>query len=268
MSIRILLVDDSPEILLVLSLGLESEGYEILTASNGKEALEIMEISPISLVITDIMMPKMGGLEFVEKCRKSSSFGHIPILIVSAKTSTATKTIASELGVNGFLEKPVNFELLQKAINLALAKSAEMVRKNSEQEENNWETHRQYQRAPFLCEASFTSESISGLTLLSSLSLGGCNLETKLPVTNGSILNIKIKVDPEHTIEVQGKVCYSIPRSGVGVQFIGLDDISRQVISRIVNSVCSIKHIYELEHNNKYEKMLDSISNKLSAVAF
>lgn len=267
MSIRILLVDDTPEILATLSSGLEDEGYEILTATNGIEALEILELSPISLMITDVMMPKMGGLELIEKCRKNSSFGHIPILILSSKNNTVTKAIASEMGVNGFLEKPVNFELLRKAINLTLTQAAEAVRKAAETEQV-WLERREYQRAPFLCEASFTCESISGVTLLSSLSLGGCSLDTKLPITKGSILNITIKIDPEHTIKVEGKVCYSIPKSGMGIQFVNLDDESRQLINRVVTSVCSIKRIYELEYHSQYEKMIDSISSQLTSDAF
>lgn len=263
MSIRILLVDDTPEILTTLSTGLEDDGYEILTATNGIEALEILELSPVSLMITDIMMPKMGGLELVEKCRKNSSFGHIPILILSSKNNNVTKAIASEMGVNGFLEKPVNFDLLRKAINLTLAQAAEAVRKDAEKEQA-WLERREYQRAPFLCEASFTCDSVSGVTLLSSLSLGGCSLDTKLPIAKGSILNITIKLDPEHTIKVEGKVCYSIPKSGVGIQFINLSDSSKQLIDRIVTSVCSIKRIYELEYHNQYEKMIDTISNQLT----
>jgi DNA-binding response OmpR family regulator len=263
MGIRILLVDDSIEILETVSYCLEEEGYEVLTASNGIEALQIMELSPVALVVTDIMMPQMGGLEFVEKCRKNSSFGHVPIIIVSSKYNESTKAIASEMGVNGFLEKPINFELLQKAISLTLAKSAEVVRQNLENEQI-WKERRQYQRAPFLCEASFSSENISGITLLSSLSLGGCSLDTKIPINKGTVLTLTIKLDPNHTIRVEGKVCYSIPRSGIGIQFMSLDNESKQLIENIVNSVCSIKNIYEFEHQNKFEKMVDSIDKSLA----
>jgi hypothetical protein len=181
---------------------------------------------------------------------------------MSSKYNESTKAIASEMGVNGFLEKPVNFELLRKAINLTLAKSAEVVRQNS-QKEQVWQKYRQYQRAPFLCEASFSSENFSGTTLLSSLSLGGCNLDTRLPMSKGTILSISIKLDPNHTIKVDGKVCYSIFGSGMGIQFMNLDDKAKQLIENIVTSVCSIRRIYEFELQNKYEKIIDSISEHL-----
>src|SRR5262245_44999827 len=105
---RIMLVDDMPENLVILMTYLSSEGYEVITAQNGAEALALLAGNPPDLIISDIMMPKMGGFEFIEKLRRNYTAGYIPLIFASAKDKNVAQRMAFDLGADGFLEKPVS----------------------------------------------------------------------------------------------------------------------------------------------------------------
>lgn len=258
MGIRILVVDDMPAITILMSEYLSDQGYEVLTASNGQEALELMELTPISLIICDVMMPKMGGFEFIEKCRKTSSHAHVPIIVVSAKIGSNTRTIVTELGANGFLEKPINLEILSKLITSTLASQ---LKKNNTIKGHNGVNSRAHQRVPFFCEAHYQGEGVSGTTVTTSISRGGCNLEIQNPLPVGLVLLIKIKLHPGHTISVVGSVCYSIPKSGVGIRFLGLDGESEKLIDSIVSTISGME-LFDLEYKNQTGKLIDTFVDK------
>ena len=82
MAKRILLVDDEPLIIKGLRFTLEQEGYEILTASDGEEALEVFHSEPVDLVLLDVMLPKLDGIQVCQRIRETSN---VPILMLTAK---------------------------------------------------------------------------------------------------------------------------------------------------------------------------------------
>jgi CheY-like chemotaxis protein len=244
MSTRILIIDDMPGILALLSVYLDNQGYEVMTAQNGEEALQVLEHFTPALIISDIMMPRMGGFEFIEQCRRNNPYGYIPIIVVSAKDRASTETIAAELGADGFLEKPINLDLLQKAIEATLAKAlakAKWVPENNATAQANLESRRT-PRANFLCEAYFEGGGISGLTIVSNLSRGGCSLDIYTTIPVGTILFIRMKVQPGRIIEVVGEVRYSEARTGAGIEFINIDRSSGELIDRIVESLSGQNH--------------------------
>jgi DNA-binding response OmpR family regulator len=103
---RILVVDDEPHLLRSLSFILSKSGYEVVTASNGEEALEkLFEIRP-ELIILDIMMPNKNGYEVCEAIRKMPEFAEIYIVVLSAKGGEMDKEKALSLGANEFMSKP------------------------------------------------------------------------------------------------------------------------------------------------------------------
>lgn len=259
MGIRILVVDDMPIITSLISEYLMDQGYEAISAENGQEALELMEVSPVSLVVSDVMMPKMGGFEFIEKCRQF--YPKVPIIVVSAKQDNQTRSMVTELGANGFLEKPINLEVLSKLISSTL--SAQM--KKIVLPEPDFESTRKYLRVPFFCEASFKGETISGVTIITSISRAGCNLEIQSALSIGAILSIKIKLYPGHTINVDGSVCYSIPKSGIGVRFIELDEESGRLIDNIVTSVSKLG-LFDLEYRDNTGKLIDTFVDKFDVL--
>lgn len=100
---RILVVDDDPPSVKMISFLLQEEGYSILTASNGQDALRKVEEEAPDLLILDVMMPHMDGLEVCRRVRRSRN---IPIIILSAKGETTDRVTGLELGADDYLAKP------------------------------------------------------------------------------------------------------------------------------------------------------------------
>ncbi|MFE1629151.1 response regulator transcription factor [Brevibacillus reuszeri] len=99
----ILLVDDEPQILEILSSYLRKEGYHVLTASEGRQALEIAATYPLALMILDLMLPDKTGEEVCIEVRKSS---RVPILMLTAKSGEADRIRGLEIGADDYLVKP------------------------------------------------------------------------------------------------------------------------------------------------------------------
>ncbi|MCP4139364.1 MAG: response regulator [Chloroflexi bacterium] len=107
----LLVVEDVPNILELLSVTLRFKGYPVITAGNGEEALEIIAKERPALIITDILMPKMDGYAFVQNLRTDIKTHDIPIIFLSATYVTPEdKTFALSLGASRFIEKPIDTE--------------------------------------------------------------------------------------------------------------------------------------------------------------
>ncbi len=111
----ILLVDDNDEILAFLSDDL-SDKYEVLTALNGKEALQLLLETPVQLVISDIMMPVMDGFELCRQIKSNVEYSHVPVILLTAKNTFQAKIQGLELGADAYIEKPFSPEYLQAQI--------------------------------------------------------------------------------------------------------------------------------------------------------
>ncbi len=104
---RILVVDDEPAMVRYLSTVLSRDGYEVLEASNGHEALTIVRERTPDLVLLDVMMPEMDGLQVVQVLRASEEFRDLPIVILTALDAEKDIVRAFESGVNDYIDKPV-----------------------------------------------------------------------------------------------------------------------------------------------------------------
>jgi two-component system, OmpR family, KDP operon response regulator KdpE len=113
---RILIVDDDPAILRLLSTNLKARGYEIYTATDGAESLEAVQKDFIDLIILDLMMPKVDG---VEVCRRVREWSDIPIIILSARGDENDKVKCLELGADDYLTKPFGIAELMARIKTA-----------------------------------------------------------------------------------------------------------------------------------------------------
>jgi DNA-binding response OmpR family regulator len=100
---RVLVVDDDPPSVKMIAFLLREEGYTVETADNGRAALEIVEREPPDLLILDVMMPHVDGLEVTKRIRQRLD---IPIIILSAKGETSDKVLGLELGADDYLAKP------------------------------------------------------------------------------------------------------------------------------------------------------------------
>jgi CheY-like chemotaxis protein len=101
----ILVVDDESAIIEVLRGLLEDEGYRVVSAANGYEGLERVAQARPDLIISDVMMPRMGGVAFMHALRQDSSYATIPVVLASAAAPSAN-------GAAGFLGKPFDFDAL------------------------------------------------------------------------------------------------------------------------------------------------------------
>ncbi|TYO95391.1 response regulator transcription factor [Desulfallas thermosapovorans] len=102
---KILLVDDEQLLVKGLKRSLENEGYEVQAAYNGTEALSLVRSEPVDLVVLDIMLPEMDGLEV---CRRIRQFSNLPIIMLTARGDAVDKIVGLELGADDYLAKPFN----------------------------------------------------------------------------------------------------------------------------------------------------------------
>lgn len=112
---RILFAEDNTDLRLLISKALQDD-YEVLQAADGLEAMKIMDSTTIDLVISDIMMPLKDGVALCHELKNKIETSHIPIILLTAKTSLESKIEGLDSGADVYLEKPVNTHLLQLAI--------------------------------------------------------------------------------------------------------------------------------------------------------
>lgn len=118
---QILIVDDVEDNVDLLSMLLESEGYQVDSATSGEEALLKIEASPPNLVLLDVMMPGMNGFQVVEQIRKKPQLANLPIVLLTAHAEVDfAKGIM--VGADGFFRKPIDIDALVKQVE-ALAAS-------------------------------------------------------------------------------------------------------------------------------------------------
>ncbi|HWN07926.1 MAG TPA: response regulator transcription factor [Pyrinomonadaceae bacterium] len=117
---RILVVDDEPQLTRVLRTGLSSHGYEVRVAADGVSALETFGDWHPDLVVTDLAMPQMDGLEL---CRSLRAISSVPILVLSARGEEKTKVEALDLGADDYVTKPFGIEELLARVRVALRRT-------------------------------------------------------------------------------------------------------------------------------------------------
>lgn len=117
MSDKILIVDDSPSTRMLMKFSLEKKGFNVMEAGNGEEAVEIIEENvDIICIVTDINMPGMGGIELIEKVRKSLCCKFMPIIVLTNPDNPENTKNARRAGATGWLDKPFKPENLTKII--------------------------------------------------------------------------------------------------------------------------------------------------------
>ena len=103
---KILIVDDSESIREVVSFTLENEGFEVLIANDGTDALKFLDGREIDMIITDLHMPEMDGITLIKHVREMEAYQRIPILFLTTESQTAKKMEAKEAGGTGWIIKP------------------------------------------------------------------------------------------------------------------------------------------------------------------
>jgi len=103
---RVLIVDDDPDIVRLVSYNLSHAGYEVLTASTGRKALELVQQQPPDLIVLDVMLPDVDGMEVCRTLRQQLSSRRIPILMLTARGDEIDRVVGFELGADDYVAKP------------------------------------------------------------------------------------------------------------------------------------------------------------------
>ena len=124
MAKRILLVDDEPLIIKGLKYTLEQEGYETLSAMDGEEALNLFFSNTVDLVLLDVMLPKLDGIQVCQRIRESSN---VPIIMLTAKGEDMDKILGLEYGADDYMTKPFNILEVKARIKNILRRASQPV---------------------------------------------------------------------------------------------------------------------------------------------
>ena len=113
MSRTILAVDDSATVRKFVSVALSMQGFGVVTACDGMDALERLPNQHVDLIITDLNMPNMDGFEFIKALRENPTYKHLPVIILTSLTDEDSKDRGAGLGVNSYIVKPFSLEKIQ-----------------------------------------------------------------------------------------------------------------------------------------------------------
>ena len=127
---KILVVDDEKPISDIIKFNMVKEGYEVVTAFDGREALEMFEAERPDILILDLMLPEIDGLEVARTIRKTSN---VPIIVLSAKDSEFDKVIGLEIGADDYMTKPFSNRELQARVK-AILRRTDLTIENQEAE--------------------------------------------------------------------------------------------------------------------------------------
>jgi CheY-like chemotaxis protein len=116
----ILVVDDVTDNLILISLALQNQGFRVLTAKSGEEAIKIAQVARPDLILMDIAMPDVDGLAATRRIRKHPDLRHLPVIALTAFETLGFRQAAYEAGFDGYLTKPIDFVKLNNLINLFL----------------------------------------------------------------------------------------------------------------------------------------------------
>ncbi len=112
----ILVVDDSADNVAMMSLSLQHEGYRVVTATNGEEAISVAAHTKPNLILMDISMPQLDGLGATRKLREKDDLRSVPVIAVTAHGTEGFQRAAYDVGVSGYLTKPIDFPRMHKLV--------------------------------------------------------------------------------------------------------------------------------------------------------
>ena len=125
---KILVVDDEDLIVKGIKFNLQNDGYQVITGSNGAQAVELARNPEIRLIVLDVMMPELDGME---ACRRIREFSNVPIIMLTARTEDMDKLLGFEQGADDYLTKPFNILELKARIRALLRRSGASQSQNS-----------------------------------------------------------------------------------------------------------------------------------------
>lgn len=215
---KILVLDDSPFMLTTIGDMLTKLNYEVTTVENGAEACQKVKSTRYDMIITDMNMPVMDGLEFTKRVKTYPNCKFVPIVMLSSEENAEKISTAKKMGISTFLSKPLKEAQLRTIVQITLNK-------------------RSTSRIPVKLEVMYGedetfSDYTAGYTL--DVSVGGLFLETPNPLPLGERLNLALLLPgKDRSISFRGRVAWVnsplSPRNsthppGMGVEFLNVED--------------------------------------------
>ncbi len=134
---RLLLIDDDPNLILLVKDYLEFRGYEVITAENGQEALDVLQKDTPDMIICDVMMPQMDGYSLVEHVRKDPRTSWIPVLFLSAKGQSQDRVKGLNTGADVYMVKPFEPEELVAQVESSLKQASRLIQRQDKGLDNS-----------------------------------------------------------------------------------------------------------------------------------
>jgi DNA-binding NarL/FixJ family response regulator len=134
---RLLLIDDDPNLILLVKDYLEFRGYEVITAENGQEALDVLQKDTPDMIICDVMMPQMDGYSLVEHVRQDPRTSWIPVLFLSAKGQSQDRVKGLNTGADVYMVKPFEPEELVAQVESSLKQASRLIQRQDKGLDNS-----------------------------------------------------------------------------------------------------------------------------------
>ena len=122
MAQQILIVDDNPDSVAIMRSILENRGYKVFVAASGADALHVVSKEALDLVLLDVMMPEMSGIEVLQQIKDNSQTGRLAVILVTAKTHDEDVMVGYQYGADYYITKPFTAKQLLYGIDLVLGK--------------------------------------------------------------------------------------------------------------------------------------------------
>ena len=123
LALKILIVEDETDIRELLTYNLHLEGFQVIGAANGEDALEALKSEQIQLVVLDLMLPDISGLEICRCIRRDSALSRLPVIMLTAKGEEVDRIVGFELGADDYVTKPFNIREMILRVKAVLARS-------------------------------------------------------------------------------------------------------------------------------------------------
>ncbi|QUH26080.1 response regulator [Serpentinicella alkaliphila] len=120
---KILIVDDEEHILELIKFNLEKNGFEVLSSDNGEDCIQILEGNSVDLLVLDLMLPGMDGIDVCKEIRKIDKFNNLPIIMLTAKGEETDRILGLELGADDYITKPFSVRELVARIKAVLRRT-------------------------------------------------------------------------------------------------------------------------------------------------
>jgi CheY-like chemotaxis protein len=228
---RILLVDDNKTTVMYVSLLLKRMGFEIIPAENGMEALKLLSVSEPDLIMLDLAMPVLDGLETLKRIRMDYTMQSLPVVVVTIDPTQAKVDECMKMGCSGILAKPVRLDELHEILQDCIFAPMGIKRKHL----------RSHYDGKVQIRVGDRTEQLQGETL----SEGGVYLRKVEPYPAGTEMDIVLPLDQNRLLRTRGTVIYAKDRFGdlfkaalgMAVEFHGLSDDDAQHLKNHISTL-------------------------------